>query len=92
MLENRKSARQLTFRTGRITTADEPDQIECAILNLSRSGACILVPYGARIAEVFVLAIDRDDAVRSCRCVWREGPRIGVAFLDHGQPASRLTG
>lgn len=82
MLENRKSARQLTFRTGRITTADEPDQIECAILNLSRSGACILVPDGAEIAELFMLAVDREDEVRSCRRIWREGSRIGVAFLE----------
>ncbi len=81
MLENRKSARRLTFRTGRITAPEGPDQIACAILDISSSGACILVPNDAEISEVFELAIDREDAVRRCRRVWRRGARIGIAFL-----------
>jgi PilZ domain len=82
MLEGRKSERQLTFRTGTITAAGDPNRIACAILNISSTGACILVPRRAEIRELFELAIDRDDAVRRCRRVWRQGSRIGVAFLD----------
>ena len=86
MMEARRSERQLTFRTGTITPAGDPNRIACAILNISGTGACILVPRDTEICELFELAIDRDDAVRRCRRVWRQGSRIGVVFLD---PESR---
>jgi PilZ domain-containing protein len=92
MLEHRASARQLTFRTGRIAPVDESNQIDCAILNISQSGACILVPDGAEIPECFELAIDSEHAIRLCRRVWRDGFRIGVAFLHGGQKASHMPG
>ena len=82
MLENRQSTRQLTLRTGRITAVDAPNQIDCAILNLSRSGACILVPDGCEVVELFELVIDREHGHRNCRLIWRNGSRIGVEFID----------
>jgi hypothetical protein len=92
MSENRRNDRQLTFRTGKISGVDASDQIDCAVLNVSRSGACILVPDGATVAEIFELVIDREDGRRVCRRIWQDGSRIGLAFMDGMEQASRPVG
>jgi hypothetical protein len=79
--ESRKSTRLLTLRTGKITGPAESEQIDCAVLNVSGSGACILVPADVTIAEFFQLSIDCEDAIRQCRRVWRDGSRVGIAFI-----------
>ena len=91
MLESRRSERHMTLRTGRISVVDEPTQIDCAILNISLSGACILVPASAAISEFFELVIDCEDAIRNCRRIWREGAKVGVAFVNGEDQVSSLT-
>jgi hypothetical protein len=80
MAENRKSERRLTLQTGKILGPDATFLIDCAILNLSVHGACILVPVGATVADRFRLAIDHDRKRRECLVAWRDGARIGVSF------------
>jgi hypothetical protein len=80
MMDNRRAQRQLTLRTGRILAASAQDLVDCAVLNMSRSGACILVPAGTMVLENFELAIDCEDTVRACEVVWRDGPRVGLKF------------
>jgi PilZ domain len=85
MIENRgselrKSERHLTFRTGRIVAASHDYSLECAILNVSQHGACILVPVGAKTEDRFTLFIDGSDEARLCTVAWREGSRIGVSY------------
>lgn len=92
MSENRRDERLLTFRTGKISGVDQSDQIDCAVLNVSRSGACILVPDGIAVAEILELVIDREDAPRVCRRIWQEGSRIGLVFVDGMEQVPRLVG
>jgi hypothetical protein len=80
--ESRKSDRYLTLRTGKISAVEAPSDIACAVLNVSGTGACILVPTGAVIPEHFELTIDHEDAIRSCRRVWHDGSRIGAEFVS----------
>ena len=88
MLENRNSERQLILRTGKIGSIDASDRIDCAVLNMSQSGACLLVPDSIAIAEFFDLVIDCESTVRACRRVWQQGCRIGLAFMDGMEQAS----
>ena len=90
MLESRRSERHMTLRTGKISVVDEPNQIDCAILNISQSGACILIPTGAVVSEFFELAIDGENAIRDCRRIWRDSSRVGVAFVN-GEDQASLT-
>jgi|RhiMethySRZTD1v2_1073278.scaffolds.fasta_scaffold1369855_2 hypothetical protein len=80
MSERRESPRWLTFRTGRIQSIATPSEIVCAILDISETGACILIPVGAQVHEVFDLAMDPEGASVPCRVAWRSGNRIGVSF------------
>jgi hypothetical protein len=88
MLENRTSERHLVFRTGRISGSGAPGQIDCAVLNVSGSGACILVPEGTAIGDLVQLVIDREDTVRVCRRVWQQGCKVGLTFIDGTEPVS----
>jgi hypothetical protein len=80
LAESRSNERLLTLQTGKISIRGECDQIDCAVLNISVSGACILVPADVTIAEFFQLAIDCEHAIRHCRLVWRQGSKIGIVF------------
>jgi hypothetical protein len=82
MVDYRKNARSLTLRTGKVHALRAPNSIDCAVLNISQSGACILVPDGTEISESFVLEIDHDRQVRNCKVAWRDGCRIGLKFDD----------
>lgn len=79
-LEHRRSNRRLTFATGRIVVENDTHSLECAILNVSDHGACLLIPVGAVTEDRFTLFIDGSDQVRCCTVAWRDGSRIGVSY------------
>jgi hypothetical protein len=79
-IEHRRSKRRLTFRTRRIVAANDAYCLECAILNISEHGACILVPAGASTGDRFALVIDGSDQHHDYTVAWREGCRIGVSY------------
>jgi hypothetical protein len=54
--------------------------IDCAVLNISESGACVLVPLDAEVPETLNLAIDKVGGEHACSVVWRSGSRIGMKF------------
>jgi hypothetical protein len=80
MDDNRRSDRTLTLLTGKVLAPSLPHSVDCAVLNISQSGACILVPKDAEISERFVLQIDDDRRSCTCKMVWRNGSRIGLTF------------
>jgi len=81
-VENRRTARKLTLLTGKVLASSDARPVDCAVFNISRSGACILVPKGTRIAESFVLRIDHDPRARACKLIWRNGSRVGLTFAQ----------
>jgi hypothetical protein len=76
----------LILRTGKIVGAREAAAIDCAILNISHSGACILVPPEASVPQSFDLSVDPHDAVYKCETVWKAGPKIGLTFTGPVRP------
>ena len=77
----RQDARVLVLETGTIRAERDGAPVDCAVLNVSTSGACILVPKEVPLPDRFELRFDRDGTNHSCRMVWREGGRLGVAFV-----------
>ena len=55
-------------------------EIDCAILDLSDSGARILLPAGTDLPDSFDLSVDPDGQVKCCRVVWKAGTSVGVTF------------
>lgn len=77
-IEFRRSERRLTFKTGRVVAAN--GSLECAILNVSEHGACILLPAGSLVGDQFALLIDGEPAPHYCVVAWRDGARLGVSY------------
>ena len=51
----------------------------CKLHDVSRSGACIVVPDPDKLPDEFMLDLSA-DLHRWCRVVWRNADQIGVAF------------
>ena len=81
-LESRREYRELTLKTAKIFLDRQTTAIDCAILNISIGGACIMVPTDAKIPDKFDLTTDHDGMIRTCAVAWRAGSRIGVSFLS----------
>ena len=79
-LDKRKSSRVLVLKTGAIRLHHGMVPIDCAVLNMSATGACILVPSGVSLPLRFELIVDREPRGHRCRMMWREGGKIGVEF------------
>ena len=56
MVERRRDQRWPTLKTGKLRTVDVQSGIDCAILDISEGGACILIPVGAAIPDSFDVA------------------------------------
>ncbi|RAI44979.1 DUF2336 domain-containing protein [Rhodoplanes roseus] len=78
MTQSRQYPRYLTLKMGQIT--GEELVRDCAVLNVSRGGACVLVSDIESLPDTFSLSFDGDT--RDCSIAWRERHRVGVAFTD----------
>jgi len=86
MLQRRKYRRKLTFRTGKIILPIAASSIDCAVLDFSQNGACILVPDAREIPVSFRLVLDLcPETVFDCSVKWKNRNRIGVAFQADGR-------
>ena len=77
-MENRRAARKRVLKTGYIVFSDKAPKLECAVRNVSETGASLQVSATLGIPTNFDAIID--GVRRRCRSVWRTDTRIGVAF------------
>ncbi|RAI39325.1 PilZ domain-containing protein [Rhodoplanes roseus] len=77
--EQRRSPRYLTLATAQIAAA--AGVLDCAVLNVSAGGACLLVNDAAAVPEVFDLLVDPERFRIRCALAWRTRHHVGVAFL-----------
>lgn len=75
----RRQPRFLTLATGRIVS--RADAIDCAVVNVSAGGACLLVADPAAAPGVFDLVVDPGRIRVRCVAVWRHRHHLGVAFV-----------
>jgi hypothetical protein len=75
----RQWQRQLTLKTAKIRSLDLSSDVDCAILDISEGGACILLPAGVSVPDTFDLTM-YSGGHHLCRVTWKAGPRIGVSF------------
>ena len=84
MSDKRKHQRKLTLKTGNINFVSSGNERDCAIVDISDGGACLMVENGREIPDSFDLTIGRDGLTRACKVAWRNGHKIGVSF--EGEP------
>ena len=82
MPEHRHSQRTHMLRAGKIVFNNKSSVIDCMVRNLSRNGACLLVPNVIGVPSTFELLIEGEGASRPCEMIWNNQNRIGIEF--HG--------
>ena len=81
MLDRRQSPRLRSLKGGRIRFNPHWPTIDCVVRNLSRTGACVEMAGEFNTTLEFELTYLQESEARTCRQVWRQGNRIGVAFV-----------
>jgi hypothetical protein len=80
--EKRKNQRKPLQRRAWIDLTNGAPLIECALGNMSSTGAKLLFPDGVGpLPHQFTLLLAQDGRVaRKCRLAWKEHDEIGVEF------------
>jgi hypothetical protein len=79
--EGRKKPRKAIKTIGFIYSMDGWPIGECSTLDISETGAKIMLPAVDEIPAEFLLSLSRDGRVRRrCQLKWRDGDKIGVRF------------
>ncbi len=81
VLGRRKHPRDSTLRQGQIVFQNGHCTIDCAILDLSKSGAKIRPRDLVACPEIFELRVN-NGPTHPCKIVRRQGNVLGVHFLD----------
>lgn len=77
-MEKRKAALRRVLKTAYIVFSDKAPKLECAVRNVSVSGALLQVSSTVSIPAIFDVVIER--VRRRCSSVWKTDTRIAVAF------------
>jgi hypothetical protein len=76
--EKRAVPRRRVLKTAFIVVSSKQPKIECAVRNISDTGAALEVSTTFGIPSNFDLIID--GARRHCQSVWRTETKIGIMF------------
>ena len=75
---HRIAPRHRVLKTGSIQFGG--GAIDCAVRNVSETGAALEVVTPLFIPDRFTLFVPSDQFKRPCHIVWRKEKRIGIAF------------
>jgi hypothetical protein len=77
--EKRAIFRKRVLKTAQIILSAKAPKLDCAVRNLSNTGACLQLSttYGIPMSFDVVL----DGVQRPCRAVWRTDIKMGVTFI-----------
>lgn len=79
--ERRKQLRRNGFKTGSIFVGDGSEEVDCLIWNLSDFGAMVEVDNKIVLPTNFHLVAASLFIDRRCKMIWRDGRKLGVAFV-----------
>jgi hypothetical protein len=77
--EKRSISRKRVLKSAQIVLSDKAPKLECAVKNISDTGACLQVSTTYGLPMSFDVVIE--GARRQCRVVWRTDTNLGVMFL-----------
>lgn len=80
MLERRKSARSRILKSAKLIFG-RTSIIDCAVRNLTNTGARIQVANTVNLPQDFEMTFDGGHSIRPCRLVWRTVTETGVEFV-----------
>ncbi len=81
--ERRQRSRSNVNYDGLSFVESQPDGLSCTVLNISESGARLLLPdFFSFIPRKAKLYIEEKNILAECEQIWRNGDEIGVKFTS----------
>ena len=77
--EKRTGFRKRVLKSAQIILSEKAPKLDCAVRNLSATGACLQVSTTYGLPTNFDVIIE--GSRHQCRAVWRTDTNIGVMFL-----------
>jgi hypothetical protein len=87
--DQRDSRRQRIYKEGHIITLDNKSVVNCAVRDLTSTGARLKAGDQASVPPQFRLRIGQEATMRAARVVWRRGNEAGILFTGEPEPAPR---
>ncbi len=78
MQDKRTIFRKRVLKTAQIILSEKAPKLDCAVRNLSDTGACLQVSTTYGIPANFDVIIE--GVRRACRSVWRTDTKLGITF------------
>ena len=80
--ERRRAQRQDMRWEGLIVGSEGSIVARCMMVNVSASGARLILPAGTEVPDFFVLVLSKKGEVRrQCEVTWRREKSVGVRFV-----------
>jgi hypothetical protein len=80
--EKRTSVRRDARYSVWIAYGDDRSLVPCTLLDVSQSGARLMLPGNEDVPDKFVLLLsEHGRASRQCRVAWRRKDKVGVEFV-----------
>jgi hypothetical protein len=76
--DKRNILRKRVLKTAQIVLSEKAPKLDCAVRNLSDTGACLQVSTTYGIPANFEVIIE--GVRRTCRSVWRTDTKLGITF------------
>lgn len=80
VVDQRTDQRRRVMKGTKIAYSDFVFVVDCAVRDLSQSGARISVSSAVQIPDEFMLVFVQDRAMRKARVRWRRASELGVEF------------
>ncbi|MBI2719137.1 MAG: PilZ domain-containing protein [Rhizobiales bacterium] len=79
--DDKRSARRMrVLKDGKIVTMNNRSVIDCAVRDLSETGARLRCQDQAAVPNEFRLLLPHDKTIRDAKVVWRRDDHVGIAF------------
>ena len=78
MQDKRTNYRKRVLKNAQIILSEKAPKLDCAVRNLTDTGACLQVSTTYGIPATFEVVIE--GVRRSCRSMWRTDTKMGVTF------------
>jgi len=80
-MDNRRTLqRTRVLRNAKIIVEHHASLIQCTVLDLTGSGACLSLAASYLMPETFELTFEHGRSRRPCQVRWRSDNKIGVSF------------
>lgn len=76
----RHPRRRVRLRIGKVANVDDKVLCECAIRDVSKGGARLVISETVSIPDLIALYDDLDGTILPAAVCWRNGHEIGVSF------------